>query len=41
MGLGFISVVKQESRNFPMAHLQRKDFNHRGNHYGLMSEEAN
>ena len=30
MGLGFIGVVKQASRQYPMGHLKSKYFNSRG-----------
>ena len=37
MGLGFIGVVKQTSRQYPMVHLQRKEFTCRGDCYSLVS----
>ena len=37
IGLGFIGVVKQTLRQYPMGHLQRKEFNCRGDCYSLVS----
>ena len=36
MGLDFIGVVKQASHQYPMAHLQIKEFNQRVYCYGLV-----
>ena len=38
MGLGFIGVIDQESHQYPMTHLQRKQFTCRGDFYGLVYE---
>ena len=41
MGIVLIGVVKQASRKFTMAHLQRREFTIRGDSYVLVSEEVN